>query len=289
MFADSSLHDRASPGTARIGFRRLGTGKTALTTAFATSPLRLLTPSNHGDASWVFLASLGGGLVDGDRLDVEIEVEPRASALLGTQASTKVYRSAGSANDSTPGCAQRFVARVGEGSALTVIPDPIVCFAGARYEQAIDVTVTPSGSLFLMDGYTCGRSARGERWAFSRYESRTIVSRDDGAGSPASRIVDATRLDPRHGAVADRMRRFDVVVSVIALGPRFATVREAMLAALPPLGSRDSVLAAASSIGDDGCILRVAAERFESASLTLRSSFAALARVLGDDPFARKW
>ena len=50
-----------------------------------------------------------------------------------------------------------------------------------------------------------------------------------------------------------------------------------------------SVIAAASPLGDDGCIVRVAAERFESASRALRSSFVALARTLGDDPFARKW
>jgi hypothetical protein len=33
----------------------------------------------------------------------------------------------------------------------------------------------------------------------------------------------------------------------------------------------------------------VGAESFECASRKLRSSFAALAEVLGDDPFARKW
>jgi hypothetical protein len=46
---------------------------------------------------------------------------------------------------------------------------------------------------------------------------------------------------------------------------------------------------AVSPLGGDACILRVAAERFESASRALRSSFASLASVLGDDPFARKW
>jgi len=58
---------------------------------------------------------------------------------------------------------------------------------------------------------------------------------------------------------------------------------------------RGSVLVAASALGGDagdagdGCIVRVAAERFETATLALRSSFAALAHGLGDDPFARKW
>ncbi len=300
-------HNEASaPGTARLGFRRsAGDGKTALATAFATSPLRVLTPGNHGDAAWVFLASLGGGLVDGDRLAIDVDVGAGASALLGTQASTKVYRcrasaaagagaGAGAGADARAGvdagagagergCSQHLRAQVAEGGLLAVVPDPVVCFAGARYEQTVEVTLAPSASVLLIDGYTCGRSACGERWAFSGYESRTTVLR----GGERS-IVDAILLDPRHGALAERMGRFDVVLSLVAVGPRLLAVRDAILATLPASGS-DDVILAASPLGESGCLLRVAAERFELASLALRSSFAALAHGLGDDPFARKW
>ncbi len=274
-----------TPGIARLGFQRpVSGGKTVVATAFAASPLRLLTPANHGDAAWVFLASLGGGLVDGDCVNVDVDVGEGASALLGTQASTKVYRS----RDGGAGCSQRLSARVAAGAVLTVVPDPVVCFAEARYEQGIDIALAPSASLWLIDGYSCGRSARGERWAFSRYASRTTIVRG-GARS----IVDATRLDAREGPIAARMGRFDVVLSLLVVGPRFAHLRERMCD--PTLGSSiassagASVLVAASPLAGDACILRVAAERFECASRALRSSFASLASVLGDDPFARKW
>ena len=180
-------------------------------------------------------------------------------ALLGTQASTKVYRSP--AGSPGAGCAQRLCARVDEGALLAVIPDPVVCFADARYEQAVDVALAPSASLFLLDGYTCGRAARGERWAFAGYASRTRIDRG-GARS----VIDAVRLDPRHGALADRMGRFDVFLSLLAIGPRFAPVREAMAALSPPAGAGDSVVVAVSPLGpgaDAGCMVRVAAERFE--------------------------
>ena len=36
------------------------------------SPLRVLTPSNHGHAAWLFLSSLGGGFVGGDSVSLEI-------------------------------------------------------------------------------------------------------------------------------------------------------------------------------------------------------------------------
>lgn len=273
------------PGTARLELRRRANGQTSIATAFAASPLRVLMPANHGEAAWIFLASLGGGLLDGDRIAVDIDVGEGASALLGTQASTKVYRSP----QGGAGSSQRLSARVAAGGVLAVVPDPVVCFADARYEQAIDIALDPSASLCLVDAYSCGRSARGERWAFARYASRTTVTR----GS-ARAIVDATRLEPHHGAIADRMGRFDVVLSLLAVGPRFASLRQAMLSASSSAAPSSpcaggSVLVAASPLAEDACILRVAAERFESASRVLRSSFASLAAVLGDDPFARKW
>jgi urease accessory protein len=294
----------ADPGVARLRFCKGSRGTTSLGTAFATSPVRLLTPRNHGYASWVYLSSFGGGLVDGDTLRVDVEVDPGAAALLGTQASTKVYRS-------PRGTSQALTARVGEEGVLVLVPDPVACFAGARYGQSIDVTLGPGASLVVLDGYTCGRSARGERWDFDRYASRTIVSRRgrerpveragengvDGVteGAPRRLMVDATVLDAAHGSIASRMGRFDAVLSLAAFGPRFATLREAMLAA--PSAERAGSILAASRLGeegqreagDGGCIVRVAAERFETASLALRSSFAVLAGLLGDDPFARKW
>jgi hypothetical protein len=80
------------------------------------------------------------------------------------------------------------------------------------------------------------------------------------------------------------------MVSLLAIGPRLEPLRQAMLSSSTCEPTRGgSVLVAASPLAEDACILRVAAERFESASRALRSSFAALATVLGDDPFARKW
>ncbi len=276
------------PGSARLSFgRRADRGRTTLEGVFATSPLRVLTPRNHGDGAWAFLSSFGGGLLDGDHLDVRVDVAAGASAFLGTQASTKVYR----ARRTGEGASQRLHAEVGAGGLLAVVPDPVVCFADARYAQTVEVALAGDASLVLLDSYTCGRSARGERWAFASYASRTVVKRKGGG----QLVVDAVRLDPRHGPLLDRMGRFDAVLSLLVLGPRCGAMRDAMLAAAPCAteGGEGAVLVAASpiagAVGVDGCVLRVAAERFELASHVLRSSFAELARLLGDDPFARKW
>ncbi|MGD0677527.1 MAG: urease accessory protein UreD [Polyangiaceae bacterium] len=264
------------PGCGVLAFERAGT-KTVLRTAFAASPLRILTPRNHGSAAWVFLSTFGGGLVDGDCIDVNVDVGSDAEVLLGTQSSTKVYRS-------PRGCAQSLDLRARERATVAIVPDPVVCFAAARYRQRIDASLSEGASLVLLDAYVGGRAARGEKWELARFDSRTTIRRE---GSPP--IIEATRLDPAHGSIADRMGRFHAIVSLVAIGPRFARMRDALsLAAEGPLRP-DRAIAAASPLGPDGVVLRVAAVHFEAASEVLRPSFAALARVLGDDPFARKW
>ncbi len=247
-----------------------------LASAFATSPLRFFAPRNHGNGSWVFLSNLGGGLVDGDHIDLDVEAQPESTVLLGTQASTKVYRSPN-------GCSQHTSLRVAAGAAVVFVPDPVVCFEGAHYAQSIHVTLEANASVVLFDAYTCGRAARGERWQFSKLSSRVDVDREG-----RSLLVDATTLDAAHGEISRRMGRFLAMATLVAIGPRFADLRRAMLVVNEgPTDER--VVCAPSPVGSDTAILRVAAEGFECASRKLRSSFAALARVLGDDPFARKW
>jgi urease accessory protein len=246
--------------------------------ARAESPLKLLFPNNHGVAQWVFTATYGGGLVDGDRIALGVEVTERAAAFLSTQSSTKVYRS-------PRGASQALSARVAEGALLAVVPDPVACFAGARYAQTADVALAGDASLLFVDALTCGRAARGERWDFARYASRTTITRD---GRPLA--TDATVLAPADGELRARMRRFDALATVLVFGPRVGSLREALLAAgADPSAPRPDAIAAASPLGDDGAVLRIAGTSTAAVTRALRAALSPLAAMLGDDPFARKW
>jgi urease accessory protein len=227
----------------------------------------------------VYVATLGGGLVDGDVIALAVEVDRGACALLGTQASTKVYRS-------PRGTAQTLRADVGAGGMLAILPDPVSCFAGAHYEQSIDIHLEDEdATLVLVDALTCGRAARGERWAFSRYESRTRVWR-------AGRLVaiDATLLDPAHGDLGARMGRFDALATVFAIGPRAQGVRARVLAlASSPPSRAASRLCSATALGPDAAMGRLAASSAQEAIAAVRALVAPVASELGDDPFARRW
>jgi urease accessory protein len=249
-----------------------GAGRSVVTRAAARSPLQLLLPRNHGHAVWAFLASHGGGLVDGDDTSLRVRVGEGATALLATQASTKVYRS-------PAGCRQRLAAEVGDGGLLVVLPDPVVCFAGARLEQEVSVRLGAGASVIVVDAATCGRVARGERWAFARYRSTLEVRRGDRV-----LVRDVVELDPAHGALAPRLGRFDALATVIAIGPRAPLVT----VSAPRTGRFPPWVEAASPLGE-GTLVRAAATSVDELHRGLRALLVEIPALLGDDPFARKW
>jgi urease accessory protein len=265
-------------GSGQLVFRSRGEG-TVAETILATAPLKFLAPDNHGHFAWVFAANFGGGLLEGDHLRVDARVRAGARAFLGTQSATKVYRAGrgGSAR-------QTLAAGVDDGGALVVLPDPVSAFDGARYEQESRIDLGASSSVLHLDGFTAGRSARGERWRFAHYRARTRVFRQGRLA-----FHDATLLDPAHGDLPPRLGRFDAFATLVVLGPHFEALANDLERALPPLARRADVVAAASRVAPDGAVLRVAGVSAERVLCAVRHALAGLTAVLGDDPFARKW
>jgi urease accessory protein len=264
-------------GSARLAFESSGP-RTVVRTALAHSPLRLLTPRNHGHAAWAYTSSFGGGLVDGDHLSLDVDVAPGATALLSTQGANRVYRS-------PRGCRSELTARVETDALLAVVPDPTVCFTGARYAQVLDARLAAGASLVLADLVTSGRDASGERWAFSHYTSTLRVHVDGRA------LVDERwLLDPAHGPLAERLGRFNAMASVLLVGPALAAAREALAARISalPVSSRAALIPSVSPLGAEGLLLRAAAVSVEDLLRTTRDWLSFLPPLLGDDPWARR-
>jgi urease accessory protein len=245
--------------------------RTVVASLYAEPPLRLLVPRNHGNGVWCFTSHLGGGFVDGDRISLDVDVAEGAMALVGTQASTKVYRS-------PRGTAQEVRARVGDGGFLAVVPDPVVCFREARYEQRLSIELAPRAECIAVDAFTCGRTAFGERWVLDRYRSETRIRR---AGTLL--VHDAVELDAGHGDLLRRMARYDAFATVVVVGA------SAPDDAHRPVGRDADLLHQTSRLAVDIVVHRLAATRVEVLATALRTLVAPLLVRLGDDPFARKF
>lgn len=274
----STRRERPAAGLGELDVIRVPQ-RSVVSRALATSPLRLLTPANHGHAAWVYTSTYGGGLVDGDAISLRLSVGAGASAFVSTQASTKVYRS-------PRGSDSEMRADVGCEGLLVAVPDPVVCFAGSTYRQKQRVNLAEGAGLVLVDWISSGRRASGERWAFDEYSSRTIV-RYNG------RLVvhDATALRSTDGDLATRMGRFDVIAMAVIVG---ATMRSEWTALISRLSQRPIVrgadeLMAAAPLGEIGGALRVAGRSVEHVGRQLRQLLGFVPALLGDDPWSRKW
>jgi urease accessory protein len=261
-------------GTLRVA---LASGRSVVHTARADAPLKLLLPNNQGDAAWVFLATLGGGLVGGDAIALDVDVASGASAFLGSQSSTKVFRSDRETS-------QSLGAHVGDDATLVIVPDAVAPFAGSRYTQSTEVVLGERATLVLADIATCGRAARGERWDFERYVSRMKVERGGRLI-----VLDALLLDRAHGDLRARLHRFEAFATIVAAGPRASEVRDSLLATAATSETDAPLFGFARSLAGDVAFARIATTSVELANKTVRSHLASIGRILGDDPFARRW
>lgn len=257
-------------------------GQSAVTSAWASSPLKVLTPRSRGQSVWAYLSSFGGGMVAGDETHLSVSLGPESRCFLSTQASTKVYR-----NPRQLACSHNLKANLGEGSVLVLAPEPLQCFAGSAYTQRQEFQLHPRASLALVDWLSSGRAAAGERWSFRRFQSRNEVF----LGTERI-LLDSVLLDPDDGSLdgPHRLGRFNCLALLVLVGEGLQEAATAMLGATAshPVTRRAPLLCTASPIAG-GALLRLAGERVEDVARALRSHLGFLPNLLGDDPLTRKW
>ncbi|KAJ1020394.1 hypothetical protein NDA13_005713 [Ustilago tritici] len=149
------------------------------------TPLNLSPPSTRGSEckapSVMYILGYGGGLVSGDSVDLDVDVGSGCSLLILTQGSTKVFKTRNSRPTqgvSTAALPRTSEQRAGEGvggemvtrqtsrflirknATLVLLPDPVTCFASARYDQTqrFDLRDRNTSSLIMLDWITPGRT-----------------------------------------------------------------------------------------------------------------------------------
>lgn len=266
-------------GSGLLNFVRSG-DRTVVSQSLAASPLKLLNPRNHGHAAWVFSSSYGGGLLGGDQLSLDVRVQPGATAMLSTQAATKVYRSDLRAS-------QSMRAEIADGGLLVVAPDPVICFADSEFSQRQTFSLTGSAGLVLVDWLSAGRRVSGERWAFRRLESRIEIYQDG-----RKILHESLLLDPEHGNIAGQLGRFNTLALAVVCGPRLLNAAHELAARVmaEPLQRNADLIQSAGMFGyGNGALLRIAGTSIEDVGRLLRKQLGFVCTWLGEDPWARKW
>ncbi len=136
--------------------------------------------------AWVYIVSIAGGIVQGDRLDIEIVARDGAQVHLTTPAATKIYRS--------PAAPASQVLRIlaGAGTHVEYVPEPVIPFRGARFRQEVTLVAHPTATLVFGGILSPGRVAMGESHVYDLYASRVRAEGEDGR----LEFLDVMRLTP---------------------------------------------------------------------------------------------
>lgn len=175
--------------------------RTVLAASRQQAPLRVVRAFALEDGSALaHLHNVSGGLLGGDRLELQTCVGAGASAQLTTTGATRIYRARQQAGDAV----QRNHISVKEDALLEYVPDPIIPFAGARFRQQTSIRLAPGAGLFWWEILAPGREARGELFAYDRMELKMDI------WTPERLIAsERVRLEPRTTALSSLARLGD--------------------------------------------------------------------------------
>ena len=224
-----------------------------------SGPLRVLQslyPEGPGICHNV-LVHPPGGLVGGDVLRIEVQVDPGAHALITTPGATRFYRSLGET------AVQDLVARMSPGSRLEWLPLETLCYRRTLAENRMRFELAPGAEMMGWDVLALGLPASGEVFDEGRYTQQIElpgVWLERGTVDGSDRLL----LDSPLGFAG----RSVLATLWFAGGSALATARrEALLdAAREPMGAhalRDT--AGASAPHDELVVVRVLAHRVEPA------------------------
>ncbi|MBF8748808.1 urease accessory protein UreD [Pseudomonas putida] len=147
----------------------------------------------EGAPCHVYVLHPPGGIVAGDRLELDIHLEPGSHALLTMPGASKFYRSIGP----TARLAQHF--HLQAGSTLEWLPQDSIFFNGARASLDSRFSLAPGARLLAWETLCLGRPVMNERFDLGALDSRLQIDLPDGPGLHERLRIEGGRLDKLAG------------------------------------------------------------------------------------------
>ena len=116
-----------------------------------------------------------GGMVGGDRIGIDIDLQPQSRAVITTAAAGKIYGTNGTL------ASQQIVQNISDNAYLEWVPQETIIFNHAIFHQHLRVNLAPTGSWLGWEINRFGRTARGERFTDGEWRSATEVHRQGKA------------------------------------------------------------------------------------------------------------
>lgn len=166
----------------------------------------------EGAPCHLYLLHPPGGVVGGDRLELEARVAAGAHVLLTAPGAAKFYRSAG------PLARQRQRFEVADGAGLEWLPPESILFPGARIEQRSLVALHGRARFIGWELFSLGRPVIGERFDRGRADLGLRVERDGRPLLNERLRIGGDRFGALPLAGASGLRGWPVTATLVAVG-----------------------------------------------------------------------
>ena len=187
---------------------RCGQEKTHLVPIKRYGPLTVQRPFYPEQACChVYLLHPPGGIVGGDRLDLQVVSEENSNGLMTTPGAAKYYLSAGD----TAYVTQQF--EVASGAHLEFLPQENIYFPGAQVSSKTSIDVASGSRFMLWEKHCFGRPANSELFSSGQLNSKIEVRQEGRLLFTEIQRVDADELVRTSG-----MRHYPVMGSFLIYG-----------------------------------------------------------------------
>jgi urease accessory protein len=165
---------------------------TRLTQVSHKAPMRLVpvwkSSVEQAGAAVCALSNYGGGMLQGDSVELHVNVKSNARLGVTTQGASRIYTQ----RVRNTACKVTLHARVDPNALLVWAPDPCALFRSSSFQQTQHFNIDPTSSVALIDWFSSGRYRNGEHWAFDQLTSRTCLTFE---GEEMPFLQDAIHMD----------------------------------------------------------------------------------------------
>lgn len=135
------------------------------------APLKIQRPfyPENPDICHTVILHTAGGIVGGDRLSLNLHLQPNSKALITTASASKIYRSNGLQ------ARQNIEIKIDNNAYLEWFPQETIIFNDAIYRQNLQVELAENATWLGWEIIRFGRSARGEKFTSGEWRSHTEI------------------------------------------------------------------------------------------------------------------
>lgn len=119
---------------------------------------------------YYFFISTGGGFLEGERYEVDIDVGDDSHAIVTTQAPTYVYKC-----DHDKMTTQYTNLTIGKNSIFEYLTDDIIPYKNSIYKQETKINMSETATLMLIDGVTAGWSEDEKLFQYKQLQMKTSI------------------------------------------------------------------------------------------------------------------